>query len=142
MKTAKRQPSDPVNAYVDSYAWHPHDWEMAGEYSVQPVDGTTRGQAAGHFSRCGPGYLPDVRVWKRYVEALTRQVVWDDYGRERWEYRHDLECDAGPPEPPSEWEPDEYDPVWRFVHHSHPGAIAVWVCGVKGDEPPHNPAKR
>lgn len=135
----ERQPSDPVNPYVDSYCWHPDDWEMASEYSVQPADTTTRGQAASYFSKFGPGHLPDVGVWKRYVQPLTRQDVWDDYGRERWEERHDLGDDEGPAAPPSEWEPDEYDPVWRFVHRSHPDAIAVWVCGIKGDDPPADP---
>ncbi len=46
-----------------------------------------------------------------------------------------------PTEPPEEWQPSEYAPVWEFAHRSHPQAIAIWVCGAKGDTPPRNPKK-
>lgn len=135
------KPSDPVNPYIDSYAWDPAGCEMAAEGTIREVQHATRGQAVAWFARELGEDITAVRVWKRYVRPLTRGEVWDDYGREAWEQRRDLDADEGPDEPPSEWEPDEYDPVWQFIHRSHPDAIAVWVCGVKGNEPPPNPRK-
>ncbi len=138
----QRKPSDPVNDYIDSYAWAATGWEDAAEGSIREVQHATRGQAAAWFARELGEPITAVRVWKRYVRPLTYGEVWDDYGRDAWEWRHDLESDTAPLEPPSDWEPDEYDPVWQFVHRSDSDAIAVWVCGSKGDDQPHSPKAR
>ncbi len=170
MTVTERKPSDPVNDYVDSYAWCCTGWEDAAEGSIREVEHATRGQAAAWFARELGESITGVSVWKRYLRPLTRAEVWDDYGADRVSgdlidargvmCKHDpargeglaafwYEDEAGrevpeaefapPAEPPSDWEPDEYDPVWQFVHRSHPDAIAVWVCAVKGDDPPPNP---
>jgi hypothetical protein len=45
-----------------------------------------------------------------------------------------------PREPPADWQPDpEGDPVWEFVHRSHPDAIPVWICAERGSSVPDNP---
>lgn len=135
-------PSDPVNPHVDTYAWTPSGWEDAAEGTVSDASTTTRGAAAAWFARFSLGEdITGARCWKRYVRPLTRGEVWEDYGRERWEDRHDLGNDEGPESPPAEWDPDEWDPVWQFVHRDHEDAVAVWVCGARGDKPPHNPKK-
>ncbi len=141
--SAQRKPSDPVNDYIDSYAWAASGWEDAAEGTIREVEHATRGQAAAYFARELGESITNVRVWKRYVRPMTRQDSWDECGgREGWEERRELDFDEGPAEPPSEWQPDEYAAVWEFVHRSHPDAIAVWVCGSKGDPPPQNPRPR
>lgn len=152
-------PQEIVSPSPDWWCWAASGCEDAGEGSVQDARTTTRGQAAAFFSR-EMGDFNDVRVWKRYVQPFTRQDVWDGPGKDRWVDREeanlisrralqgspddpipslrDLHAQA-PTEPPADWHPDDYDAVWRFVHRSHPGAVPVWVCGYKGDEPPENP---
>lgn len=150
---AVRSPQDIVSPDVEWYCWAADGWESAGEGSVRDASKTTRGQAAAFFAQETTGHLPDVRVWKRYVERFTRQDVWEGPGKDRWVDHRERELVAAgkhvpslgelharaPAEPPEDWQPDEYDAVWRFVHRSYPGAIAVWVCGVKGDKPPDDP---
>ena len=130
-----------TNADVESYCWHPDGWECAAEGSVRDARKVTRGKAAAFFAReASWGDIRLVRVWKRYVRPWTRQDQWDYSGRERWEYRN--EVDESPDHPPADWQPDwESDPVWEFVHRDHPDAIPVWVCGQKGDKPPSSPAR-
>lgn len=150
------QSSDIVSPDVEWYAWSNDGWESAGEGSVRDASKTTRGQAAAFFAReSAYGDIRGVRVWKRYVLPFTRQDVWEGPGRDRWVDKQDWDhfhatgdhlplgplFEQAPTEPPADWQPDEYDPVWMFVHRSHPGAIPVWICGVKGDEPPTDPKR-
>lgn len=150
VETVVRSPKDLVSPDVEWYCWAADGWDSAGEGSVRDATTTTRGQAAAFFARETTGRLIDVRVWKRYVDRFTRQDVWDGPGKDRWVDRRERDMrDAGehvpalgelfklaPDEPPADWQPDEYDAVWRFVPRDYPGAVAVWVCGVKGDNPP------
>ena len=163
MSAVERKPSDIVSPGVEWFCWCPSGWEDAGEGSVQDAHDTTRGQAAAHFASCGCHAMTEVRAWKRYVRCFTRQDVWDGPGKDRWtDHRREAEILAqralegrpgtgipslgdlyrqAPTEPPADWEPDEYDPVWQFVRRDHPDAIAVWVCGMADDEPPENPER-
>lgn len=159
---AAKAPTGIVSPHVDDYCWAASGWEDAGEGSVCDARTTTRGQAAAFFARAF-GSITDVRVWKRYVLRFTRQDVWDGPGKDRWVDRREAEIMAAralegrpgediPPlgdlfkeasaEPPTDWEPDCYDPVWQFVHGSHPDAVPVWICGIKGDTPPADPSKK
>lgn len=126
---------------LDWCCWAADGWENAAcEGTVRDATTTTRGQAAAAVARETGEPLTNVRVWKRYIRPLSRQEIWDYYGRERWAYRHDLDLDdEGPESPPDDWQPDEYDPSWVFVHRSHPEALAAWIVGWKGDDPPENP---
>jgi hypothetical protein len=158
-----RRPDAPCAPNVDWYCWATGSWEDAAEGSVRDARTCTRGQAAAAFSRETTGYLPEVRVWKRYVRPLTRQDVWDGPGKDRWVDRREAGLiskralagkpddpipslgelhNEAPDEPPTDWDPDDYDPVWEFVHRSHPDAIPVWICGFKGDTPPVDPPAR
>lgn len=146
-------PSDLVSPNVDCYCWAADGWECAGEGSVRDARTTTRGQAAAAFASDTTGDLRGVRVWKRYVKSFTRQNVWDGPGKDRWvddeEFRRETAGEPvpslrelfglAPSIPPGDWQPDEDDACWRFVSASHPGAVPVWVCGFKGDEPPEKP---
>jgi hypothetical protein len=131
---------EPLNPDVDSYCWANGGWEDAAWGSVQDArtTSTTRGQAAMVFAR-ETGHFPDVRVWKRYVRPLTRIDAWEDSGQDRWEQDHGLGHMEGPENPPDLYEPTEATPVWEIVHRTHPEAIPVWICGVKGDNPPESP---
>ena len=156
----------PVNDYIDSYVWHHEGWENAGEHSVQTARRTTRGQAASLFAHYDhDGDITQVSVWKRWVRPMTFADVWDFCGAERWEDRYrdehgidsrkvggvwlDFDVDTNEPVsfevpalPPDDWEPDpEGDPVWQFVHRSHPEAVPVWICGERGTPAPQNPTK-
>ena len=139
MSPLMEKPTEVVNPHVDSYCWHPDGWEAAGEFTVHDARKTTRGKAAAMFAREFYGDITAVRVWKRYVRQWTRQDVWDYEGRDQWEQRNELDYDAGPEEPPANWQPDEESPVWEFVRRDHPDAVPVWICGVKGDRAPQNP---
>lgn len=165
------RPTDPVSPDVEWYCWSPHGWESAGEGSVRDASKTTRGQAAAFFAReigdlrdvrVWKRYVrPLTRqdVWDDYGQDRYADRLMDEQGIEPvavhdvdtgavvdWAYAN---ADTGQPveephiptEPPVDWQPDEYDPTWMFVHRSHPDAIPVWVCGCKGDEPPTNPQK-
>jgi hypothetical protein len=33
---------------------------------------------------------------------------------------------------PSDWKPDEDDPVWQFCEKTTPGAVKCWTLGVRG----------
>jgi hypothetical protein len=140
--TVRATRTQPVNPDVESYCWHENGWECAAEGSVRDARKVTRGRAAAFFARETCGYLPDVRVWKRYVRPLTHQDAWDYSGRDRWCWRNEAD-DDGPASPPEGWEPDwECDPVWEFVHRSHSDAIPVWICAEKGSKPPQDPRPR
>ena len=163
---ARPRADRPVNDYIDSYVWHHEGWENAGEHSVQTARRTTRGQAASLFARYDhDGDITQVSVWKRWVRPMTFADVWDYCGAERWEDRYrdehgidsrkvggvwlDFDVDTNEPVsfevpalPPDDWEPDpEGDPVWQFVHRSHPEAVPVWICGERGTPAPQNPTK-
>lgn len=140
---------DPICGDLDDLCWAADGWESAAWGSVQDASERTRGQAAAAFASETTGYLPDVRVWKRYVKRWDRQYAWDYYGRERavedYQGEHDVAFDVADEhvatEVPDAWEPSyESMPSWEFVHRSHPLAEAVWVCGAKGDMPPRMPA--
>jgi hypothetical protein len=145
-KVVERLPTDPISPNVEFWCWDPVNWEDACEGSVRDARKVTRRKAAAFFASESTGYLPDVRVWKRYVRAWTRQDGWDYSGREHavddYQYDHDCEYEEAdvkvPQAPPNDWQPDESVPVWEFVHRNHPAAIPVWICGVKGDRPPQN----
>lgn len=142
-------PDECLNPHVETYCWHHHGWECASIGSVADARKLTRGQAAAFFANETTGYLPNVRVWKRYVRPLTRQNAWECDGRDaaidRYSYDHDCEYeDAGAEVPeivPRDYRPDGDTPVWEFVHRAHPEAIPVWVCGEKGTPAPHVPQK-
>lgn len=141
--------------------WCADGWEMSAYGSVQPADEQTRGQAAAYFARELGADITEVGVWKRYIVGYTYAEIWDQVGRERWlmgwldehldapagvyhinpvEHIRDIRAEiTAPLSPPLEWEPDEYDAGWYFVHASHPDAIAVWICGSRDDGPPSRP---
>jgi hypothetical protein len=41
---------------------------------------------------------------------------------------------AAPPEPPADWNPDEYMACWEFCDRSHPAARKAYICEIKGQE--------
>lgn len=116
--------------------WAADGWENALEGSVRDARTVTRAQAQSAFAREACEGWIGVRVWKRYIRALTKQ--------ERWEWhveRRSEDVDSEPEMAPEEWDPqyDEEIPSWEFVHRSHPDATPVWICGFKDDRPPENP---
>lgn len=140
----RKQPSpdDVLNGDVDFYVWHPDGWECGTLGSVSDARKHTRGQAAAFFANEAGERFSDVRTWKRYVCALTRQYAWDEGGRDRYEDQHDLDFDTAPERVPDDWEADpDDDPVWVLVRRDHPDAIPVWICGEKGSRPPHAPRR-
>lgn len=149
----------------DDLAWpgfHP-DWCVLGHVddgihgSVQKAD-RPRASAIRFFaSELGCDFA-DVRCTTRYIRARTRQEVWDEQGRDRWdddyldehhieikwqpekkdtdeEWIH-VDADSGervelpdsPTHPPEDWEPNEDDGVWEFCKKDSPGAIKVYIC--------------
>ena len=136
------------NADPDWWAWHPHGWENAVEGSVRDARRCTRAQAAQFFAAGSCESFIDVRVWKRYAVPISHQEIWDDEGEDLWswslheKYAPDVDEAPCPDEPPEGWTPHDYHPVWRFVHRSHPDAVPIWVCGLKGDEPPRSPRRQ
>jgi hypothetical protein len=133
-------PADLLSTDVESSVWHEDGWECGALGSVSDARKRTRGQAAACFAH-EIGDFRSVRVWKRYIRSLTRQDAWENRGRERYEETHELEFDTAPELVPDDWDADEEDEVWCFVHRNHPGAIPVWICGEKGSRPPHAPRK-
>jgi hypothetical protein len=141
------QPDDLLVKDVGWLCWSASGWEDAAEGSVHDARRVTRGQAAAAFARDTTGYLPEVRVWKRYARLWTRQDAWDYAGRDRavddYSYDHDCEydeADAKVPETvPADWDPPEGTPCWEFVTRDAAGAIPVWICACKGDQPPDDP---
>ena len=119
-----------ASPYVEDYCWHPDGWECAGESSVRDARTTTRAEAAAAFAFNGHDFI-EVRVWKRYIERFTIRGCWEWYATASL-------GEPGKPMPDG-WQPQEDAPVWRFVARGYPGAIPVWVCGAKGDEPPAKP---
>jgi hypothetical protein len=126
-------PADLLNPDVEYYVWHQDGWECGCLGSVSDARKRTRGQAAAFFANEAGAWMPSVRVWKRYVRPLTRQDAWDNDGQ--------LEFDTAPAVVPDDWEADENDGVWTFVHRDHPDAIPAWICGEKGSRPPYSPRK-
>lgn len=124
-------PEELASPHVDDYCWHPDGWECAWEGSVQAAATVTRGQAGAGFASLAGEVITHVRVWKRYVERFTVRDCWEWYAT----------ASLGEPDRPMPdgWQPQEDAPVWRFVPRDHPGAVAVWVCGMVGDEPPEKP---
>ncbi len=123
-------PHDIASPHVGDYCWHPRGIGFEPECSVHDALTTTRAQAATEFAFNGHDFI-EVRVWKRYVERFTVGECWEWYAT----------ASLGEPDKPMPdgWQPDEAAPVWRFVPRAYPDAIAVWICGVKGDEPPEKP---
>lgn len=150
MTAATREPTDLLIRHVEDCCWAATGWEDAAWGSVRDARTVTRGKAAAAFSSETTGYLPDVRVWKRYIRLWTYQDAWEYSGRERavddYSYDHDVDyaiADQRVPElAPRDYEPNEGTPAWEFVHASDPDAIPVWVCGVKGDRAPTRPVRR
>jgi hypothetical protein len=106
--------------------WHPVDWMMASEYSVQSAD-ITRAQARQAFEKDTGLSWTEIGVWKRYIHELDRQSKY-----EWWvESCTDGGWDEHPDVVPDDWtEPyDDYMPVWEFVSRDHAEAIPVWICG-------------
>lgn len=144
---ADAQPAPDPGGWV----WHPESWESAGLESVQDARDRTRGQAAMRFAR-DDGWLlrTEVAVWKRHARALTIQEQWEHYCDDRGWYEDDPDGEDGSERemadtPSAGWRPDPWDedmPVWRFCLADEEGAVPVWVCGLAGWSPPHNPARR
>lgn len=144
-----QKPTDLLCADVDYLVWSASGWwDDASLGSVQDARNRTRGKAAAYFASETTGYLPDVRVWKRHIRLWTRQDAWDYSGRDRAvdDYEIDHKCShedadkAVPSVVPGDYNPSESTPSWEFVHRSVKGAIPAWICGVRDDDPPQNPA--
>lgn len=157
--TERLRPDDPAERNPWP-CWHEDGWECAGEWSMQDATKVTRGKAHAKAAR-EIGLWADVAVWKRYIRILTRQESFEYSAMERvidrWIDNHEpplrLNDDlkyvlpdgtiCEPPKSlevvPDDWRPDEDDPVWEFVHRSHPDAMPYWVVGERGSKPPPNP---
>ena len=117
--------------------WAADGWGNAGEGSVRDARRFTRAQAQSFFAREASEGWVGVRVWKRYLRPCSRQEQWE------WHVETNSGWDDEPETPPESFDPTwhEDNPSWTFVHRSHPEAVPVWICGFKGDRPPHNPPK-
>lgn len=134
--TTVRASDEPINPDVESYCWAADGWENAAWGSVQDARAKTRGKAAAFYASETGCAWTEVHVWKRYVRPLTRAEGWE-YGFDRWANCNDVELEDAPDDPPPNWEPDEYIPVWQFISRDHPEAIPVWICGTDAAPPPH-----
>lgn len=132
--------------YIDACCWHPQDWQMAAESSVQDATEVTRAQAQERFAReVGEPWI-EVGVWKRYVRPFDRQEQYE-WWVEHNDWRDD-ETGGGweehPQVAPDDWQPDPYDedlPYWQLCLADHPNARAVWICGLRKDGAPHDPRR-
>lgn len=161
VETRQRQPSDPAfpGLTPDDLSLF-MDEGIYGE--VQDASKRSRGAAIGRFAREADCDFTQVRCGVRYVLLHDRQDLWDGPGRDSWadnlfvesglRHRYDAETKRHylvdkddnevpepdwpdpPDEPPADWEPSEYMPCWEFVAKTHPRALKVYICEVKGQE--------
>lgn len=145
-----RKPDDPAHAGITLDNCVNGYYDDGIEGSVVVASRMPRATAISHFARELGVTFKEVKCETTYARLLTRQDVWDDYGRDRFEddlidedeMKFDSSSPSGwrwksteepvvfeetPAEPPEDWEPREEDPAWSRCKQDDPGATKVYI---------------